>query len=56
MKTYEVLYRVEGVSGTCAVIVQAPDQGTARRVALAQISSQAGYIGKKVYITHTRTL
>lgn len=56
MKTYEVLYRIQGVPGTCSVIIEAPDQGTARRIALAQISSQAGYIGKKVYITHTRTL
>lgn len=56
MKTYEILYRVQGVPGTCSVIVEAPDSATARRMALAQISSQAGYIGKKMYITHTRTL
>ncbi len=54
MTSYEVSFRVDGVSGVCSIIVQAPDQATAKRVALGQISGQAGYFGKKIKIVSTR--
>lgn len=55
MNKYLVRFSVDGRSGG-EIIVEAPENGTAKRIALGDLQGRAGYENKKIRITGTHLM
>lgn len=55
MKTYEVIFKIDGKSGS-SITINAPNSMVARRMAMGQLQGMAGYVGKRISISVVREL
>ena len=55
IRTFEVMFNVNGKPGG-SIVVQAPNQMTAKRIAMGDLKGQIGYADKKISISAVRDL